>query len=452
MDLDLSSLHDQVDTIRTAFSYINRFKGHTFVIRIDGSLLAHPLFPVLVKDIVLLKKMGIRTAIVPGARTRIDEILAAYHMTCRTVNNIRVTPPEAMPFVRLAAFDVSNQIMTLLSEDNCDAVIGNWVKAHRLGVIDGVDFQSSGAVDKIKTDIVESLLASGFIPIFPNIGWSGTGKPYNVSSSELALTVASALKASKLFFITDFGGIPAEDSKIPPGVYVTPEKIVAQLTAPQARAFIDLNKHKAQTAHFELIAQALRACEDGIERVHVIDGREEGMLLKEIFSNRGLGTMIYGDPHENIRGAAHADIPDILRLMRPFIKENALVPRSREDIASKISDYALYEVDGTLHACGALHVFADKSAEVAGIAVDRLYANFGTGKKIVAYLIDKAAKLGLERIFLLTTRTADWFLELGFVEGDLSRLPEEKRAAYNKARNSLVLFYDLSRYGKMEDR
>ncbi len=452
MDLDLSALHDQVDTIRTAFSYINRFKGHTFVIRIDGTLLAHPLFPVLIKDIVLLKKMGIRIALVPGARERIDEILATYNIVCRYVNNIRVTPPEAMPFVRLAAFDVTNQIMTLLSEDNCDAVVGNWVKAHRLGVIGGVDFMSSGAVDKIKTDIVESLLASGFIPIFPNIGWSGTGKPYNISSAELALTVAAALKASKLFFITAFGGIRTEGFTIPPGVYVTPENTVPQLTAPQARAFLDLNNKNEKSAQYEIVSMAFRACEAGIERVHVIDGREEGMLLKEIFSNRGLGTMIYGDPHENIREAVQGDIPDILRLMRPFIKENALVPRSREDISSKISDYALYEVDGTLHACGALHVFPDKSAEIAGIAVDRMYANFGTGKKLVTSLINKAAGLGLDRVFLLTTRTADWFLELGFTEGDLSTLPEEKRVAYNKVRNSLVLFYDLSRYGKMEDR
>jgi amino-acid N-acetyltransferase len=448
MDIDLSSLHDQVDTIRTAFSYINRFKGHTFVIRIEGDLLDNSLFPLLIKDIVLLKKMGIKIALVPGARKRIDELLAASSIVCPTVGGVRVTPPEAMPFVEMAAFDVSNRIMTLLSEDECDAIIGNWVKARRLGVIGGTDFQCTGEAEKIKTSIIENLLSEGFIPIFPNIGWSGTGKAYNISSSELAFTVASALHASKLFFITDFGGIAADDFETPPGVDITPDNIISQLTKPQAKSFLELNKKREKSHHYEIVSLAYRACQAGIERVHVIDGREDGMLLKEIFSNRGLGTMIYADPHENIRGATDADIPDMLKIMRPFVKENVLIPRRRDDLEAKIADYALYEVDGTLHACGALHVFPDRSGEIASIAVDKMYANYGIGKKLVTFLLEKAVSFNLAKIFLLTTQTADWFLELGFTEGNIDDLPLEKKAAYNKARNSLILVYDLGRLSK----
>jgi amino-acid N-acetyltransferase len=448
MDIDLSSIHDQVDTIRTAFSYINRFKGHTFVIRIEGDLLDNSFFPLLIKDIVLLKKIGIRIALVPGARKRIDELLAAAKIACPTVGGIRVTPLEAMPFVEMAAFDVSNRIMTILSEDECDAIIGNWVKARRLGVIDGTDYQCTGEAEKIKTDIIENLLSEGFIPIFPNIGWSGTGKPYNISSSELALTVASALHASKLFFITDFGGIAADGFETPIGVDITPDNVISQLTAPQAKSFLELNKKHEKSQLCEIVSLAYRACQAGIERVHVIDGREDGMLLKEIFSNRGLGTMIYADPHENIRGASDADIPDMLKIMRPFVKENVLIPRRRDDLETRIADYALYEVDGTLHACGALHVFPDRSGEIASIAVDKIYANYGIGKKLVTFLLKKAADLKLEKVFLLTTQTADWFLEHGFTEGTIDDLPLEKKASYNKARNSLVLVYDLSRHSK----
>ncbi len=448
MDIDLTSLHDQVDTIRTAFRYINRFKGQTFVIRIEGELLDHSFFPLLVKDIVLLKRMGIRIAIVPGARKRIDELLASSGIACPTVGGIRVTPPEAMPFVEMAAFDVSNRIMTLLSEDECDAIIGNWVKARRLGVIEGTDYLCTGETEKIKVGIIEDLLSEGFIPIFPNIGWSGTGKPYNISSSELAFTIASALHASKLFFITDFGGISTGGFEIPAGLDVTPDDVISQLTAPQAKSFLELNKKLERNNQYEIVSLAYRACQAGIERVHVIDGREDGMLLKEIFSNRGLGTMIYADPHENIRGAVHADIPDILKIMRPFVKENVLIPRRREDLEPKISDYALYEVDGTLHGCGALHAFPDKRGEIAGIAVDKMYSNYGIGKKLVTFLLEKAASLNLEKIFLLTTQTADWFLELGFSEGTTDDLPLEKKAAYNKARNSLILIYDIARKAK----
>jgi amino-acid N-acetyltransferase len=389
--------------------------------------------------------MGIKIALVPGARKRIDELLAASGIFCPTVGGVRVTPLEAMPYVEMAAFDVSNRIMTLLSEDECNAIIGNWVKARRLGIIDGTDYQCTGETEKIKTDIIEGLLTEGFIPIFPNIGWSATGKPYNISSSELAVTIASALHASKLFFITDFGGISADGFETSPGTDISPDNAISQLTAPQAKSFLELNRKLEKSHQYEIVSLAYRACQAGIERVHVIDGREDGMLLKEIFSNRGLGTMIYADPHENIRGAVHADIPDILKIMRPFIKENVLIPRRREDLEAKISDYALYEVDGTLHGCGALHVFPDRSGEIAGIAVDKMYANYGIGKKIVTYLLEKAVEQNLTKVFLLTTQTADWFLELGFTEARIEDLPLEKKAAYNKARNSLILVYDAGR-------
>ncbi|HEQ72200.1 MAG TPA: amino-acid N-acetyltransferase [Spirochaetia bacterium] len=446
--MDLTSLQDQVDTIRTAFSYIGRFKGQTFVIRLEGSLLGHPLFPLLVKDIVLLKRMGIRIILVPGARKRIDEILATYNIVCQTVGNIRVTPEEAMPFVKMAAFDVSNQIMTILAEDNCDAIIGNWVKARRLGVIDGVDYQCSGAVEKVKTEIINGLLDAQFIPIFPNIGWSGTGRPYNISSNELAFTVAREVKASKLFFITDFGGIGSDGFDIPEDVYISGDNIISQLTTPQARAFLERNQGKQRTLSYELVSLAYRACQSGIDRVHIIDGRVEGMLLKEIFSNRGLGTMIYGDPHENIRQATHADIPEILHLMQPFVNDKILIPRTREDIEAAIADYALYEVDGTLHGSGALHVFPDKTAEIAGIAVDRLYSNLGIGRKLISFLLEKSVRLSLEKVFLLTTQTADWFLQMGFTEGDPSMLPPARREKYNALRNSQVLVYDLSLHNR----
>ena len=196
----------QVETIRTAFGYITRFKDKTFVIKIDSPLIDSPLFPLLIKDIVLLHNMGIKILIIPGARVRIDQVLSMYNISFKTVNNIRITKPEAMPFVKMASFDVSTKVMTLLAENNTNAVIGNWVKARSIGVIDGVDYMDSGLVEKLKIDIIQNALKEGLIPIFPNIGWSAAGKPYNISSNELAFTISRELKAAKLFFITNSGG------------------------------------------------------------------------------------------------------------------------------------------------------------------------------------------------------------------------------------------------------
>jgi amino-acid N-acetyltransferase len=181
--------------------------------------------------------------------------------------------------------------------------------------------------------------------------------------------------------------------------------------------------------------------------VHIIDGRIEGMILKEIFSNRGFGTMIYANQFENIRPMVHSDIPEVLSLMQPLIDDEILVPRTEEQLEQGLADYVVYEVDGTLHGCGALHVLSAGQAEIAGIAVDETYGNQGIGKKIVSYLLEKASGLKLKKVFILTTQSADWFSQLGFVKADVSDLPKERRQTYSKKRRSLVFTYNL-RTGK----
>ena len=148
-------------------------------------------------------------------------------------------------------------------------------------------------------------------------------------------------------------------------------------------------------------------------------------------------------PHENIRSASFSDISDIIRIMRPAIADEILVPRTPDDIAEKIDDFVIYEVDGTPHACGALHMYNNEQAEIAGVAVDNTYSSLGIGKKIINFLLDKAIKNNLKQVFVLTTQTSDWFLGLGFTKNDVSALPQEKQQQYNKQRNSLIFTYTI---------
>lgn len=443
MQMDKSRLKEQVGIIRQAFGYINQFKDQIFVIKIDGTLIANQFFPILIKDIVLLHQMGIRVILIPGARNRIDEVLATYKIDCPTINGTRVSPPEAIPFIKMAAFDVSNKLMTLLAENGADAVIGNWVRARSIGVRDGIDFQSSGIVEKLKIDIIKNVLSDNLIPIFPNIGWSATGKPYNLSSNELAFNISTEVRATKLFFVTDQDGIRGKDYKLPENIAQN-DGMVSQLTVEQAGQFIDLNTEAHPGELLEMISFAYRACTRGVHRVHIIDGRAEGMILKEIFSNRGFGTMIYSNQHENFRAMTIADIPEVLRLMQPVIEDKILVPRTAADLEEKVNDYTVYEIDGTVHACGALHIYPEKLGEIAAIVVDEMYAGAGIGRQIILYLIEKAVKLKLKQVFVLTTQTADWFLHIGFTEGTVDELPESKRESYNRKRNSLILKYKIS--------
>jgi amino-acid N-acetyltransferase len=183
-----------------------------------------------------------------------------------------------------------------------------------------------------------------------------------------------------------------------------------------------------------------------VRRVHVIDGRVEGMLLKEIFSNRGFGTMIYANQHDNIRPMVMGDVPEVLRLMQPSIEEGVLVHRTETDLAEYIDNYAVYEVDGTIHACAALQVYSGRQAEIAGMVVDETYKNLGIGKRMVSYLIEQATAKKLKAVFVLTTKTSDWFSHMGFSQAKISDLPPERRKNYNRKRNPLILRYKLSRH------
>jgi len=442
--MDKLVLKEQVEIIRQAFGYINQFKGETFVIKLESSLISHQLFPLLIRDVVLLHRMGINVILVPGARDRINEVLKKYSIRCKIVNGVRISPPEAVPLIKMAAFDVTNKIMTMLAENGANGVIGNWVRAKSIGVRNGIDFQSSGIVEKVQVDIVTKVIGEGIIPIFPTIGWSAKGRPYNLSSSEIAYSISVEMNAAKLFFIADRPGVTAHGYKIPKEVYVSSDGVVSQFTKSQAGEFLDLNATKDYDEQLDLVAYAYRACKGGVRRVHVIDGRVEGMLLKEIFSNRGFGTMIYANQHDNIRPMVMGDVPEVLRLMQPAVDDGVLVQRTEADLEENTDDYAIYEVDGTIHACAALQVYPDRQGEIAGMMVDETYKSLGIGRRMVSYLIERATAKKLKAVFVLTTQTSDWFSQVGFSEGKISDLPPDRQKNYNRKRKPMILRYKLS--------
>lgn len=437
------SLRSQVETIREAFGYSNRFKGQTFVIKLDGALIQNQALPSLVRDIVLLQRMGIRIVLVPGAREHIDTVLKQFNVKCRWVNGTRITTAKAMPFVKMAAFDVSNRVMTMLSENGADAVIGNWVKARSIGIRDGINYHNTGLVEKVKADIVSRALADNLITIFPTIGWNAKGTPYNISSNELAATIAGELAASKLFYCTVQGGIKAQGMTISPGSLVSPEGTISIVTVNEADTLVEENKGTKATAGLELVDLGVGACRQGVNRVHILDGTIDGVLLTEIFSNRGSGTMIYANQYENVRAMTWADIPDVLNLMQPLVDKSQLIARTADDLEARLDDYVVYEIDTMVHGCGALHLLNETTGEIAAIGVDENCAGMGIGRKMVRYLLDKAARAQLRKILILTTQAADWFFEIGFEKGRISDLPQAKRSVYNRSRNSSILVYHV---------
>jgi amino-acid N-acetyltransferase len=450
----------QVELIREVFHYQSRFEGSIMVFKIDFPVTEDPGFPGLVKDLALLSKTGFKVIIVPGAKENIDDVLRqhAIESTYVFTDNfpIRITTGQTIPYVEMAAFDAASKFMTFLSGSRVEAVIGNFVRARGLGVKNGVDTEHTGTVDKIYADSLSRVLNLGMVPILPCIGWSPSGKPYNVPSDEIALNVSSALGAQKLFIISASDEQHADNLTLPSNIETRQGGSLIRLNPKQLESIIsanidpqnelnllmnpDLFPKQRILREFKL---ALLASRSGVHRVHIIDGRQEGAVLKELFSNLGVGTMVFTDEYDSIRSFHSKDLPDILRLMEPFMQEGTLIRRDPEQIQQKKGDYVVLEIDGSIRACGALHDWGESQGEIAAVATDPQYADLGLGSKIVGFLIEKARKSRMKRVFALTIQSQDWFESLGFKEAAVESLPAEKRKVYDNVRKSKVFALKL---------
>jgi amino-acid N-acetyltransferase len=459
------------------------------VFKVDFPVTENPGFPFLVKDLALLARTGFRVVIIPGAKEWIDSVLAEYDIVSSYSGSTRITTSQAIPFVEMAAYHVAARFMTGLAGSRVDGAIGNFVRARGLGVLNGLDLEHTGEVDKILTDSLSRALDQGMVPILPCIGYSPAGKPYNVPSDEIALAASEALGAVKLFIVSLSGGLRKGLHAMPDTIETGEEGRVIRLTPQEAEMILAANAALANAALANAalanaalanaalanaalanadsvnaasakpvspnperlegsrplgeLSLALRASKAGVERVHIVDGREDGAILRELFSNLGSGTMLYTDEYESIRPLHSRDIPVILRLMDPLMRQGILVRRNAEQILEKKTDFAVFEIDGSVHACGALHDWGEAQGEIAAMATDPLYTDMGLGRRIVGYLMDKARKKGFRRVFVLTTHTQDWFESLGYREATGDSLPERRRKVYDRERRSKIFALDL---------
>ncbi len=415
----------KAENVRDVIRYLKKFHNALIVIYLDDKTISSALFSSHIRDIALLHEAGLKVVIIPGARARIDEVLEGAKIDWTYKNNIRITNDKAMPLIKMAAFDVSNTVMTNLAANNITAVIGNWVRARAKGVLEGFDFGAAGEIDRLDTASLNTVLNDGFIPIFPCIGWSATGKPYNISSAVLAQQVAVELKADKLFFVMGDQSPILKDGEIVPAMNIE-----------------ELDSYVASHADDEqiknLLALSKTACLNGVNRSHILDGNLDGVLLTEIFSVLGSGTMIYTNNYGKIRAMEQTDIPSVLGVMRPFVAEGKLLPRTEADVAAKLEDFYVYEFDGGVRACASLHKYDDGQFEIAAVAVDEAYSHIGIGPKLVESLVQKAKSCGAKSVFIMTTQASDWFEKIGFAEDKIDSIPDERRKLWSPERNSKV--------------
>ena len=442
--MEESAIIEKAERIRDVIRYIKRFKNASIVIHIDNEIIDSPLFVSHIRDIAMIHQAGLKVIIVPGARIKIDNILSQNKISWTYKNGIRITTPETISLIKNAAFDAANIVMTSLAGENLTAVIGNWVRARGKGVLSGIDYGTAGEIDKLNDEAINTVLESGFIPIFPCIGWSLNGKPYNISSAQLAAQIATHIQADKLFFLLPNAEISKEAFKIPSELGLSSDGNVPAMNIEELDSFMALNSETENSKSIlPMLELSKKAVLDGVTRVHILNGSVEGALPCEIFSDFGSGTMIYSSNYGKIRAMRREDISGVLSVMRPFIKKEILLPRTEKQLETEYNNYIVYELDGAIRACAALHIYDRKQAEIAAVAVDESCSHIGIGPKMIQYLIEKAKTINLESVFIMTTQTADWFEKQGFVPNDISTLPEERKKLWSPKRGSKLFRLNL---------
>lgn len=430
-----------VQWFRQAGPYINAHRGKTFVVLFGGAAVEADHFSSLIHDLALLHSLGVRLALVHGARTQIEERLHEAGRQLRYVNGLRLTDAADLRYVKQAVGRVRIRIEARLSMGVANSPMhgarlrvasGNVVTARPLGVRDGVDYGFTGEVRKVDAQAIRLWLEQDAIVLLSPLGYSPTGEIFNLSAEDVATATAMALGADKLLVLSEG-----------PGLRDAAGRPIRELSLSDAERLLAEHPALPEEAarHLRL---ALRACQSGVRRVHLLGQEIEGALLLELFTRDGVGALITADIYEGARPATIDDVGGILELIRPLETDGTLVWRSRERLEMEIERFTLLERDGAIIGCAALYPFPEERlGELACVAVHPAYRNSGRADTLLRFIERQAGEQRLQRLFVLTTRTAHWFRERGFEPAEVADLPVEKQTLYNWQRRSKVFIKSL---------
>jgi amino-acid N-acetyltransferase len=420
--------------LRGILQYIPQFREKTFILAIDGAIVTDENFPTLLLDVAVLRSLNIRVVIVHGASAQIRALAGEQNITASNLDGTGITDDPTLKLALTAANRLTHEILEGLATNDLRGVSTNAIIAHPMGIIQGVDNLFTGKVERVDTDMLQTLLAQGVIPVIPPLGFDGDGHTYRVNSDGVAVAIAEALKAVKLIFIT------AQD-----GIFVQ-GRLMRQIPVADLESVLALQKNEIPSELLSKATHAVAACKGGIPRVHVINGKVEEGLLAEVFSNEGIGTLVYANDYQQIRRAIKKDVRAIQSLTKKAVESDELVKRTRAVIEKSLADYFIFEIDKNPVACVALHVYPEqKKGELACLYVNPIHENRGIGRKLIAFVETKAREMGLNDLITLSTQAFTYFQSKGgFAEGTPDDLPPARREKYDQSgRHSKVLVKKL---------
>jgi len=421
--------------LRGILKYVPRFKDQIFIIALDGSIIADENFGNLLVDIAVLRSLGIKVVLVHGIGRQLRELSEQRNIPVTDLIGTGVADAATLDLAIRASSRVSHLILEGLTQNAIKCAITNAVHAIPLGILHGVDHQFTGKVDRVDTEFLTTLIEKDITPIVSPIGFGPDGKVLRINSDLMAAELAEALRAPKILYLSPNAGLEIKG------------ELRRDIPAAALASILEKTPEQIAPVMRSKAANAVRAIGTGTSRVHLIDGRDADSLLNEIFSNEGVGTLVYGNDYQQIRRAKRGDVRVIHNLLRGAVRREELVYRTQQAIEKNIDQFYLFEIDDSLIGCVSLYFYPDKPrlAEIGSLYVQPAHQNRGIGRKLVDYASLMAKERGAETVVALSTQSYSFFATtMGFEETTKQILPEARLKLYEESgRNPKVLVKTL---------
>lgn len=421
--------------LRGILEYVPLYRGQTFVVAVDGSVIACDNFANVITDIAVLRSLGINVVVVHGIGKQLRDIGAERGVALSDIYGENPVDDATLSLAREVSATALQTIIDAFATKNIRCVSTNAVRATEVGIISGVDHLNAGRIEKIDFNALQSLISLGMIPVLSPVAVNREGRIFRINSDLLAADVATGLNATKLIFLTETSGLK-----------IGAEKALAVPLA-EVSEMLEARRGMLDPRVFSKVSCSVRALESAkTQRAHILDGREFACLLTELFEKVGCGTMIYSDVYQKIRKADRDDVSTIFNLSKSSTRQQNLVYRSREEIESKIGTYFIYEMDGSVIAFVSLLDISEGAAELASLHVQPFYQGHDVGTHMVEFIVREAKKAGFKKLFALSTKSAPFFSDVcKFTEVPPTALPKSRLEKYEASgRHSKVFVKDFS--------
>ena len=284
---------DKAEVLIEALPYIQRFNRKIVVVKYGGSaMLDEELKANVIKDVVLLKLVGFKPIIVHGGGKEISRWVGKVGMEAKFVNGLRVTDKDTMEIAEMVLGKVNKELVTLVQSLGVKAVgisgkDGGLLQC-RKKFSKGEDIGFVGEVTAVQPKILQDLLEKDFLPIVFPVGYDENFATYNINADDAACAIAEAVHAEKLAFLSDIEGVYKDQND--------PSTLISELHVHEAEALI--SEGYVGGGMIPKLQNCIDAIENGVNRVHILDGRIPHSLLLEIFTNKGIGTAILREDGE----------------------------------------------------------------------------------------------------------------------------------------------------------